>query len=338
MLPQFSYVRPDTLDQALSHLQRGDAAIHAGGTDLLGCLRERIITSSKIVSISGLKDMADIRETTEGGVSIGALATISDIGNNQLITKKYPGLTRSAAEVASPQLRNQGTLGGNLCQKPRCWYYRGEFHCLRKGGYQCFAMGGENQFHAIFGHDQICAITHPSDTAPILIALGATVKVVGPKGKRTIPVEDLHVLPADDVQAETVLNQGEIITHIIVPPPPPGLYTSYRKIRARRAWDFALAGVALALVMNGNQVSRAHIILSGAAPVPWRSTEAEQALTGKTLSSKTIDQTARAAVATAIPLDKNGYKVDMFRGMLTEELHKAANDHEQKAIAPATLT
>jgi xanthine dehydrogenase YagS FAD-binding subunit len=131
------------------------------------------------------------------------------------------------------------------------------------------------------------------------------------------------VLPADDVQAETVLNQGEIITRIIIPAPPPGLYTSYRKIRARRAWDFALAGVALALVMNGNQISRAHIILSGAAPVPWRSTEAEQALTGKTLSSKTIDQTARAAVAKATPLHKNGYKVDMFRGMLTEELHKA---------------
>ena len=330
MLPQFSYVRPDTVDQAVSHLKTDDAAVHAGGTDLLGCLRERIMSSRKIVSISGLKGLADIKETADGGVSIGALTTISDIAASPLISKKYPGLAQGAGEVASPQLRNQGTLGGNLCQKPRCWYYRGEFHCLRKGGNKCFAMNGENQFHAIFGHDHICAITHPSDTAPVLVALGASVKVVGPgpKGKRNLPVEELHVLPADDVQAETVLQQGEIITDIVVPAPPPGLYSAYRKIRARRAWDFALAGVALALTLNGDHVSKANIVLSGAAPIPWRSIEAEQALTGKTLSPETIEKVARAAVATATPLDKNGYKVAMFYGVLTEELGKAGGNKQ----------
>ncbi len=328
MLPQFSYVRPATIDQAVSHLQTGDAAVHAGGTDLLGCLRERIIGSSKIVSISGLQGLADIKETQDGGISIGAMTTISDIASSPLILKKYPGLAQGASEVASPQLRNQGTLGGNLCQKPRCWYYRGEFHCLRKGGNKCFAMNGENQFHAIFGHDHICAITHPSDTAPALVALGASVKVVGPKGKRSLPVEGLYVLPADDVQAETVLQQGEIITGIVVPAPPRGLYSSYRKIRARRAWDFALAGVALALIMNGDQVAQANIVLSGAAPVPWRSTEAEQVLTGKSLSPETIGKAARAAVATATPLDKNGYKVDMFHGVLIEELSKAGGSNQ----------
>ncbi len=326
MLPQFSYIRPETVEQAVSNLDAENVAVHAGGTDLLGCLRDRIITSEKIVSISGLKELTEIRETALGGVSIGALTTISEISSNPLILAKYPGLASSATEVASPQLRNQGTLGGNLCQKPRCWYYRGEFHCLRKGGNLCFAMGGENQFHAIFGHDHICAITHPSDTAPMLVALGAGVNVVGPKGKRTIALEDFFVLPSDNVQTETVLQQGELITHIIIPMPPSGLYSSYRKIRARRAWDFALAGAALALVMNGDRVSQARIVLSGAAPIPWRSIDAEQALVDKTLSAKTIEQTARTAVTKATPLDKNGYKVDMFRGMLIEELHKARGD------------
>jgi xanthine dehydrogenase YagS FAD-binding subunit len=322
MLPQFSYIRPATIDQAIAHLKSGDAVIHAGGTDLLGCLRERIINSREIVSISGLKDLTGIKETVDGGVVIGALTTITEISNNPMIINKYPGLAQGAAEVASPQLRNQGTLGGNLCQKPRCWYYRGEFHCLRKGGDMCFAMNGENQFHAIYGHDHICAITHPSDTAPNLVALGAAVKVVGPKGKRTIKVEDLYVLPVDDVEADTVLKQDEIITHISVPTPPAGLYSSYRKVRARRSWDFALAGVALALIVKNGKVSQANIILSGAAPIPWRSIEAEKVIEGKKLTPEIIDQAARAAVATATPLTKNGYKVDMFRGVLTEELSR----------------
>lgn len=322
MLPKFSYVRPDKLDKAVKYLERDHAAIHAGGTDLLGCLREGIMDSSLLVSISGLKDLVGIKETGNGGLRIGSLTTITEVAENRMIAKKYPGLARGAAEVASPQLRNQGTLGGNLCQKPRCWYYRGEFHCLRKGGERCFAVKGENQFHAIFGHDNICVITHPSDTAPVLVALKAKVNVVGPEDKRTIAIEDLHVSPTDNVQAETVLKQGEIITHIILPAPSRNLYTTYRKIRARRAWDFALAGVALALVMDGERVVRASVVLSGAAPVPWRSTESEQVLTGKILSPETIRKAARAAVADAEPLQGNKYKVDMFRGMLEEELYK----------------
>jgi xanthine dehydrogenase YagS FAD-binding subunit len=323
MLPKFSYIRPDKLDQAVAQMQAGNAAIHAGGTDLLGCLRERIIKSEKIVSISGLEKLRGVRKTVEGGLRIGALTTITGIAEDPLVRKKYPGLAMAASEVASPQLRNQGTLGGNLCQKPRCWYYRGEFHCLRKGGSQCYAIGGENQFHAIFGHDNICVITHPSDTAPVLSALGAKVQVIGPGGGRNIAVAGLHVPPRDDVRAETVLGQDEIITHVDIPPPPAGLYTSYRKVRARRAWDFALAGAALALVMDGDRVARASIVLSGAAPVPWRSREAEQALAGNTLSDDTIDKVCRAATAGAKPLRENRYKVPMFQGMLEEELRKA---------------
>ncbi|MDR9501118.1 MAG: FAD binding domain-containing protein [Desulfurivibrionaceae bacterium] len=323
MLPTFSYVRPDKLEQAVKHLETERAAIHAGGTDLLGCLRERIMDSRLLVSLSGIRDLSGIKETAGGGLRIGALTTISELSENKLVRDKYPGLARGAAEVASPQLRNQGTLGGNLCQKPRCWYYRGEFHCLRKGGNRCFALKGENQFHAIFGHDNICVITHPSDTAPVLVALDADVHVLGPGGKRTIAVADLHVLPADDVQADTVLKQAEIITHITIPAPARNLYTSYRKVRARRSWDFALAGAALALVMDGSRVARAKVVLSGCAPVPWTSIAAEQVLTGRSLTPEIMARAARAAVAEAKPLTHNEYKIAMFQGMLEEELQKA---------------
>ena len=312
------------MDQALSHLREDGAAVHAGGTDLLGCLRDGIMDSRKVVSITGLTDLTGIRETADGGLRLGCLTTISDLTGNPMIREQYPALAQGAAAVASPQLRNQGTLGGNLCQKPRCWYYRGEFHCLRKGGDRCFALKGENQFHAIFGHDNICAITHPSDTAPVLIALDARVRITGPGGRRTVPVADMHVPPAVNVRAETVLKQGEIITHVDIPPPPPGLYSTYRKIRARRAWDFALAGAALALSMEDGRIKDSRVVLSGAAPVPWRSLTTDQALAGRALDSDTITKAAAAAVAGAVPLRKNGYKVDMFRGMMEEELHKAA--------------
>ena len=331
MLPKFSYVRPDMLSNAVKHLQTEGAALHAGGTDLLGCLRERIIACDKIVSISGLAELSGIKTTPGGGLRIGALTTITELAENATVRTNFPGLAGAAAEVASPQLRNQGTLGGNLCQKPRCWYYRGDFHCLRKGGDRCFAMAGENQFHAIFGHDHICAIVHPSDTAPMLVALDAKALVMGPQGERTIAVADLHVLPAVNVRTETALGRGEIITHIEIPPAAKGLSTSYRKIRARQSWDFALAGAALALVREGDKVVRANIVLSGAAPIPWRSQEAEQVLTGHPLTDDTIAAAAKAAVAGALPLRANGYKIAMFQGMLKEELHKVKKGKNEEA-------
>lgn len=325
MLPKFSYVRPEKVDDVLTHLKDKEAVVHAGGTDLLGCLRERIIEGRTVVSLSALNTLREINTEPDGALAIGALTTITELSESETVGKRYPGLTGAASEVASPQLRNQGTVGGNLCQKPRCWYYRGEFHCRRKGGDMCYALGGENQFHAIFGHDYTCAITHPSDTAPVLVALGATVKVISAEGKRSIKVEDLHVLPEADPTRETILKDDEIITHINIPAPKGKLYSSYRKVRARRSWDFALAGAALALTTDGPRIVEAAVILSGAAPVPWRSKAAENEISGKELTDSIIGSAAKAAVADAMPLDKNGYKPAMFRGMLEEELQKARN-------------
>jgi xanthine dehydrogenase YagS FAD-binding subunit len=322
MMPQFSYVRPETLEEAIQHLNEEGAYAHAGGTDLLTCLREQLLDVRKVVSINGLSDLHGVREMAGGGLQIGVLTTITEVAENAVIRARYAGLAQGAAEVASPQLRNQGTIGGNLCQKPRCWYYRGEFDCLRKGGDTCFAAQGENQFHCIFGSDDICFIVHPSDTAPPLVALNAQLKVVGPDGERILPVEDLHVLPASDVRRETWLQPGEIIVAIRIPPPPRNLRTSYRKVRARRAWDFALAGVALALQFDGDIVVDGRVVLSGAAPVPWRSRSVENIIRGKTLNRQTIAAAAKAVVEGAQPLAKNAYKIPLFRGVIEEELER----------------
>jgi len=323
MIPEFSYIRAKSLRDALPHLAGDGARIHAGGTDLLGCMRDNIFGVKSVVSISDLNDLKGIRRTAEG-LRIGALVTLTEIAESPDINKFYPALAQGAASVASPQLRNQGTLSGNLCQKPRCWYYRGEFHCLRKGGDRCFAVEGENHYHCILG-GQGCYIVHPSDTAPALTAYGAVIHIEGLRGKRSIPIESFFVLPAPDVTRETVVEPGEIVTEILLQPPVQGLKSSYRKVRARRSWDFAVAGVALALQLKGDMVSSARIVLSGAAPVPWRSKEAENFITGKILDTANARKTGAAAVSGAQPLEHNGYKIPLFEGIIEEALTAIAN-------------
>ena len=318
MLPSFDYARPRSLQEALKLLSARGAYVHAGGTDLLGCLRDRVFAASVVVALGQLKELRGVSETTDG-VRIGALTSIADVAKSPLIRSRYALLAGAAREVASPQLRNQGTIGGNLCQKPRCWYYRGEFHCLRKGGQTCFAVTGENQYHSILGGDS-CYIVHPSDTAPALVALGAKLRIAGPDGTRTLALEDFFMSPARDARRETVLKLGELVTDILVPTPPAGLRSSFRKIRARRSWDFALASLALAVMLTGDQITEARVVLGGAAPVPWRSREAEAALTGARLNEATASRAAEAAMSKAQPLDQNGYKVDLFRSLIEEQL------------------
>ncbi|GAB4390095.1 MAG: xanthine dehydrogenase family protein subunit M [Thermodesulfovibrionales bacterium] len=322
-MPGFDYVRPESLKEAVDLLSEGGAMLHAGGTDLLGCLRDGVLDVERLVSIGGLKDLRGIRKSPEGGLSIGAMTTIAEVAGDSEIRKNYTALAQGASEVASPQLRNQGTIGGNLCQKPRCWYYRGEFHCLRKGGEKCFAVSGQNQYHCVLGGDR-CYIVHPSDTAPPLVAFGAVLRVVGPGGPRKVAVEDFHVPPGADPRKETVLERGEIVTQVLLPAPVEGLRSSYRKVRARQSWDFAVAGVAIALRMSGNRVAAARIALSGAAPVPWRSREAEETIKGRALDESAAKEAAEAAMREARPLAYNAYKVPLFKGLIETELVKLA--------------
>lgn len=323
MLAKFSYQKAQSIQAAVEAAARPGARILAGGTDLLACLRESVFPAETVVSISGIRDLKGISSRPGGGLRIGALTTLTEIAENQQVRQSFAVLAEAAAAVGSPQLRNQGTLGGNLCQRPQCWYFRGDFHCRRKGGDTCLAETGENQYHAILGWDR-CYMVHPSDTAPALAALGARVTMAGRKGRRTIPIESFFVLPKVSLLKENVLEPGELVTEILLDAPPPGARSTYRKVRERGAFDFALAGAAIVVTLAEGKVRSARIVLSGVAPVPWRSAAAEQALAGKPLDAASIAGAAEAAVKDASAPGKNEYKIALVRGVLEETLGRLA--------------
>ncbi|NJD18287.1 MAG: xanthine dehydrogenase family protein subunit M [Gemmatimonadetes bacterium] len=320
MLKNFAYVRATSVDEAVEQLRAAGGRVHAGGTDLIGCLRDGVFDAERVVSIAALEALKGIREQSGGGLRSGALTRVAEVAASPVIAERYAALARAASEVGTPQLRNQGTLGGNICQKTRCAYYRGPFPCRRKGGTHCFAEVGNNEAHAIFGGGR-CYMVHPSDTAPALIALNASVAVQGPRGSRTVPLDKFFVLPSVDPTRETVLEQGEVVTEVLLPPPGTGLRSSYRKVRSRRSWDFALVGVALALRKDsGGTVSEARVVFSGVAPAPWRSAATEGVITGQRLTEDVVRRAAEAAVEEADPMPDNFYKVDLLQGIVAQEL------------------
>ena len=319
MFPRFSHARPTDLQAALDLLEKTSGRIHAGGTDLLGCLYDGVFTTDTVISLSNVAELKSINQSTGNGLRIGAMTPIAAVAAHPGIRSTYKALAQAASVVASPQLRSQGTLGGNLCQKTRCWYYRGDFPCLRKNGDHCFAFEGENQHHAIFGGEG-CYMVHPSDTAPALAALDATCRISGGGSSRSVPVDQFLMPASVDPQRETVLEPTEILTEILLPPAPPGLRSSYRKIRSRQTWDFALAGVALALDFDGDIVQSARVFLSGAASIPWRAREIEAIITGRRLDAETISKASKAAVEGAEPLRHNSAKVTLFEGLVAEAL------------------
>ena len=319
MLPAFTYVRSRSVSEAATLLASPGARAHAGGTDLLGCLRDQVFSAERIVSLGAIDELRGIQPTSDGGLRVGALTTIAEVAASATVKERYGALALAASLVASPQLRNQGTLGGNLCQRPRCWYFRGDYHCKRKGGDTCYAIAGDDRYHAIFGADG-CYVVHPSDTAPALVALGAIIRVQGARDSRLVPADAFFVGPDTDVTRETVVNAGEIVTEILLPAPRPGTTSTYRKVRARGSWDFALAGAAVAVTVKEGKVEAAKIVLSGVAPVPWRVPAAEQALVGRKPDVRAIAQAAEAAAAKAEPMGQNGYKVALVRGVVAEAL------------------
>jgi xanthine dehydrogenase YagS FAD-binding subunit len=319
MLSNFSYIRPSSVAEAADHLSKPGARAHAGGTDLVGCLRDRVFDARLVVSLNGLAELRGISTGTDGALRIGALTTVAEVAAHPIVRERYAALAGAARLVASPQIRSQGTIGGNLCQRPRCWYFRGDFECVRKGGSTCFAMGGENQLHAVFGGGA-CLAVHPSDTATALVALGARATIASRRGTRTVALETFFVLPDEDPTKETVLQPGEILTEIAVPAPPPGFVSAYRKVRTRGAFDFALAALAVGLSVKQGRVESPRLVLGAAALKPWRAAEAEKALAGARLDAKTIAAAAAAAVKGAVPLEQNDYKIPMFRGLVQEVL------------------
>jgi xanthine dehydrogenase YagS FAD-binding subunit len=319
MMKNFSYLKAGSLEEAIDALSAEGAWLHAGGTDLLGCARDEIIPIEKVVSISNLKNLKGISSRSGGRIEIGALTPLADIASSSVILEKGAVLAQAAASVGSPQIREQGTIGGNLCQRPRCWYFRSDFKCRKKGGSSCYAMSGENQYHAIFGGGP-CFFVHPSDVAVALVALEAQLSIAGPSRNKTTKIENFFVSPKERIDRENTLMPGEIITNISIPPIEGSVKSSYRKVMARGAWDFALASVAAVLRFESNTVRAARIVLGGVGPYPWRVEAAEKLLTGKKLDGELAAAAAEAAVTGATPLRDNAYKLEIVKGAVDESI------------------
>lgn len=319
----FEYVRPTTIDETLLLLgQNGERETRAlaGGTDLLTLMKGEIAAPTRLVDIKRLAELPRGITVTDAGVTIGALTSLSEIETHPLLQQQYTVLAEAAAVAATPQLRNMATIGGNLLQRPRCWYFRNAtVHCWLKGGDECQAYDGENQLHALFGGGP-CYAVHPSDLAPALLALDAEVTLHSASGERTIALSELYALPEDNRRRETVLENDDLILSIHIPALPAGTRSTYLKAMDRKVWAFALVGVAAVVRTHGNQIADARLVLSGVAPIPWRVTAAEQALVDAPANAATFAQIAGIALAEAQSLSQNAYKVTLAKSLLASAL------------------
>ena len=296
----------------------------AGGQDLLTTMKDYTSRPARVVNLKRIRGLNNLSLNARG-LTIGALVTLAELEEHAGVHKSFPGLVEAAHSIATPQIRNLGTVGGNLCQRPRCWYFRlEEVNCLKKGGSECYAANGENKYNAIIGGGP-SYIVHPSDLAPMLLALGASVTVVGSSGKRVIPLDKFFTLPSEgNIRRENVLKNEEIITEIFVPASPLAVNSTYLKFKERESLDFALASAAVAVrLAPDHSVRDARIILGGVAPIPWRVPAAEKFLTGKNLKPEVLAEAAKLALADAKPLEKNAYKVPLAQTLVRRALAKA---------------
>ena len=324
----FDLLLPKTLDEAVAALP-ADAAFEArrkvkplaGGQDLLTELKEHLEEPDALVDLKRVPGLGRLEPRPDGGLRLGALVRLAEIEKEPWIQERFPMLAEAATSVASPQIREAGTLGGNLCQRPRCWYYRNEQTvCLKKGGTECLAYAGMNKYNAILGGGP-SYIVHPSDVAPALVAYDAEVTLRGPDGERTMPLERFYTLPSEgDVTRETLLAPNEVLTSVSIPGGKQGWRATYLKVRERDAFDFALSAVALALRMDGSTIAEARLVLGGVAPRPWRCASTEALLVGRTIDDETARLAGEDALRGAEPLEHNEYKIPMTQGLLTKAL------------------
>jgi xanthine dehydrogenase YagS FAD-binding subunit len=323
---QFDYSSATTLDGTIQLLgqnavgQAESIKALAGGTDLLPMMKADIATPSQLIDIKRLDEIPQGIGEDSSGVTLGALTKLADIELSELIRSRFPVLAQAASLAATPQLRNMATIGGNLLQRPRCWYFRqAQFHCWLKGGDDCYARDGQNQLHALYG-DSPCVAVHPSDLAAALLALDAEVQLRGPAGERSLALGEFFTLPQDNHRRETQIAADELLISIRIPAKPAATRSIYLKAMDRKVWAFALVGVAVQLAMMGNSVADARIVLSGVAPIPWRLSAAEQMVQGQTLDEALIARVAAMALTGAQPLAHNGYKVPLAQSLIRRAL------------------
>jgi xanthine dehydrogenase YagS FAD-binding subunit len=324
VITRFEWTNARSIDDAISQLN-GKSLVKAGGIDLMDRLKEGLDSPSRLVNIRTISGLDYVKEDS-GWLRIGPMVTLTTLSEHPLIRQRYKVLADAALNAATPHIRNMASVAGNLLQRPRCWYFRNEqFHCRRKGGDECFAQEGENEYHAIFDNE-ICAIVHPSAAASALTALGAKVQVKGKSGAREIALDELFVRPESDVTREHVLKEDELLTEIRVPAPSDGTRSAYTKIGQKESFDWPLAEVAVVLEHRGGAVNKASIVLGAAAPVPWRAIAAEKALAGKALNEQSAREAAAAAMQGATPLSENAYKVPMFEAVVRRTILAAGQE------------
>ena len=313
----FEYVSPSSKEQVTTLLGE-NAAILAGGTDLLGLMKDDVVTPARLVNIKEIEALRGINYRSGNGLRIGALATIAELAEAKSELALYPALVEAANEAASPQIRNLATIGGNMCQRPRCWYFRNGMGLLPVApNGKSMLLEGDNRYAAILGNDGPAYFVSPSTIAPVLIAYGAKIRLFSANGDgsgvRELPLDKFFVIPKSENQREHDLRPGEMVIEIIVPPPPQNLKVDSYEVRQKAAFDWPLATATVALEMKGDTISSAQVVLGHVAPVPWVSAEAAQALIGKTITDATAKAAADAALATAKPLRQNQYKITLAK-------------------------
>ena len=320
----FAYERPETIDQALAQLSTDSDATRplAGGTDLLTLMKGDLLEPDRLVDIKRLDGLSARIERGPDGTHVGALVTLAQLESDPHIREQYGALAQAAGQAATPQLRNMATIGGNVLQRPRCWYFReSEIPCWLKGGDSCPAREGQNVYHAVFDESP-CVAVHPSDSAAALIALDATVHTHGSAGERSLPLADLLAPPTDDRRRENTLGAGELITGYTLPPTD-GL-SVYLKAMDRKAWAFALVGIAAHVTVSDGTIRDARLVLGGVANVPRRAPAAEDMLRGQVPSDDLFACAAEIALDGATPLEHNAYKVDLARALIHRALAQTA--------------
>jgi xanthine dehydrogenase YagS FAD-binding subunit len=298
------------------------AAIAGGGSDLLGMIKDNLAAPDVLVHLKAIKGLDQVASEA-GGSRIGGQITLDALGNHPTIRGRYAVLAEAAESVATPQIRNVGTLAGNVCQRPWCWYYRNGFPCFKAGGNQCFSATGENQFHAILGGGP-SFIVHPSDTAVALMALEAQFRVAGPSGERTVSAADFFVLPKQNAARENILADDEVLASVHLPAAAPATRSIYHKVMDREAWTHAVVSAAIVLQMDGGVCRSARIVLGGVAPIPWRVPDAERLLTGQRITPELAAQAGETALAGAVALRKNAYKVPLAKAVVRRTLVELA--------------
>jgi xanthine dehydrogenase YagS FAD-binding subunit len=314
---RFTFVDCGSVEAALSQL-KGNAALKAGGIDLLDRMKQGIEAPETLVNLQGIASLRGIREE-RSGVVLGPLVTLAELAVHPLLRTRYAVLADAAACAAIPQIRNVATLAGNLLQRSSCWYYRSscwyyrssDFHCLKKGGDRCFALHGLNPYHAIFDNS-VCPVVAPSTIAVALYALDARVELTSSRGKRVVAIDDLYVKPDADPRRETVLASDEILTAVRIPQPAAGARSAYQKYAEKESFDRAIADAGVLLEMEGDLCRRAVIVMGAASPTPRRAMEAEALLTGRRVTEQTARAAGKAAMRGATPLAMNGYKLQLF--------------------------